>query len=264
MTLKEMRAVIEKDEETKSLHLLDVDVMKVYQYLVDRDANTLHDGYRPVLKTDPYIEVFYVPTDDQIRLERQQKIKEHLDLFDSETYMQDASIKDIHMNSDARNKTVELAKAFIDGYDRKVFKKGLYLYGMYGSGKSYILSAIAKELAFKGFSVIFAYMPDISRGIKQGMAEGTLEKRINVLKQTDIVMFDDLGAEYISSWFRDEVLMPIVQYRQSAGLPIFVSSNYNIKQLTEVFAESKTQTDAIKAARISKRLIEMMDIIHLV
>jgi primosomal protein DnaI len=264
MTLKEMRAIIEKDEETNTLKLIDADVIKVYQYIIERNANVLHDGYRPILKTTPYIEVVYEATDAQIRLERQLKIKDHLDLFDSETYMQDASMNDIHMHSDERKKTFELAKTFIDTYDGEIFKKGLYVYGMYGTGKTYILSAIAKELSYKGFGVIFAYMPDISRGIKQGMTEGTLEKRINLLKQTDILILDDLGAEYISSWFRDEVLMPIIQYRQSAGLPIFASSNYNMKQLTEVLAESSAQTDVIKAARLSKRLISMMDIIHLV
>ena len=264
MTLKDMRAIIEKDDETKALNLIDADVMKVYQYIIERDAKVLHGGYRPILKTTPYIEVVYEPTAEQLRLERQLKIKDHLDLFDSETYMQDASMDDMHLHTEERKKVFELAKMFIDSYDGKVFKKGLYVYGKYGTGKTYMLSAIAKELAYKGYAVVFAYMPDISRGIKQGMTEGTLEKRINVLKQTDILILDDLGAEYVSSWFRDEVLMPIIQYRQSAGLPLFVSSNYNMKQLTEVLAESSAQTEVIKAARLSKRLISMMDIIHLV
>jgi primosomal protein DnaI len=264
MTIKQMREVISNDKETKDLKILDYDIIKVYQYIQDRDHQLLHGGYRPVLKTTPYIEVVYVPTEKQIRLEHQLKIQDHLSLFDSETYMQDAYLDDVFKTTEARQKTYELATKFIKEYDGKVFKKGLYLYGKYGSGKSYLLSAIAKELAYKGFSVIFAYMPDISRGIKQGMAEGTLEKRINMLKQTDIIVLDDLGAEYVSGWFRDEVLMPIIQYRQSAGLPLFVSSNYNIKELTQVIAESNTQTEAIKAARLTKRLIEMMDIVHLV
>lgn len=264
MTLKQMREVIEKDHETASLNILDCDVIKVYQYLQDRDSHTLRDGYRPILKTKPYVEVVYVPTDKQKRLEQQLKIQDHLSLFDSETFMQEAYMDDVFKTTEARQQTLILAKAFIETYDGKTFKKGLYLYGKYGSGKSYLLSAIAKELAYKGFSVIFAYMPDISRGIKQGMSEGTLEKRINILKQTDIIVLDDLGAEYVSGWFRDEVLMPIIQYRQSAGLPIFASSNYNIKELTQVLAESNTQTEAIKAARLTKRLIQLMDIVNLV
>lgn len=263
MTLKQMREVIEKDQETHSLNLIDSDVLKVFQYLQDRDNHILHGGYKPVLKTTPYIEIVYVATEKQKRLENQLKIQDHLSLFDSETYMQEAYMKDFFQTSESRKQIYDLAQAFIGEYDGKTFKKGLFVYGKYGSGKSYLLSAIAKELSYKGFSVIFAYMPDISRGIKQGMSEGTLEKRINILKQTDVVFLDDLGAEYISGWFRDEVLMPIIQYRQSAGLPIFVSSNYNIKELTKVLSESNTQTEALKAARLTKRLISMMDIVQL-
>ena len=104
---------------------------------------------------------------------------------------------------------------------------------------------------------------DRSRGIKQSIDEGTLEKRINVLKQTNILILDDFGAEYISDWFRDDVLMPIIQYRQSARLPIFVSSNYSISEITEVLASTNNRSSSVKAARLTNRLIDMMNIVKL-
>ncbi|PKK96661.1 MAG: hypothetical protein CVV58_05245, partial [Tenericutes bacterium HGW-Tenericutes-3] len=61
MTLDEMRKVVSKDPETQNLSLLDIDISKVYQYLLDRDEHTVRGGYQPVLRTDPYIEIVYRP-----------------------------------------------------------------------------------------------------------------------------------------------------------------------------------------------------------
>jgi primosomal protein DnaI len=62
MTLEEMKKTISKDPETKGLTLLDVDIYKVYQYLLERDEHKDKNGYRPVLRTEPYIEIVYRPT----------------------------------------------------------------------------------------------------------------------------------------------------------------------------------------------------------
>jgi len=66
MTLDDMKKVVLTDPETKNLHISDVDIYKVYLYLQDRDQRTTIDGYKPVLKTDPYVEIVYEPTKEKI------------------------------------------------------------------------------------------------------------------------------------------------------------------------------------------------------
>lgn len=263
MKIKEMKEIIKADKETKDIELEDRDVIKVFQYLKDRDSNRNYDGYIPRLRTTPYIEIFYEATQKTLDEQHNNKIKEHMKLFDCETYIQDASLERVKKDSKHRIDILNLVNLFISEYKEKGTAKGLYIYGPYNSGKSYLLSAIAKELSRSNYEVIFAYMPDISRGIKQSIDEGTLEKRINVLKQTNILILDDFGAEYISDWFRDDVLMPIIQYRQSARLPIFVSSNYSISEITEVLASTNNRSSSVKAARLTNRLIDMMNIVKL-
>jgi primosomal protein DnaI len=107
-------------------------------------------------------------------------------------------------------------------------------------------------------------MPDLVRSMKGGLQAFDLEKRINILKQVDILMLDDIGGEFSSAWFRDEILMPLIQYRLSANLPTFFSSNYSLRELTETMSISNASEDnRIKAARLVRRINDMTHVIKL-
>ena len=263
MTLDEMRKVVSKDPETQNLSLLDIDISKVYQYLLDRDEHTVRGGYQPVLRTDPYIEIVYRPTKEKAEELRREKIKEHLKFYDSEVYIQDASLSKFEVSNEEREKAYKLAADFVNNYQRDKYCKGLYIYGKYATGKSYLLSAIAQELAEKNISVLFVYMPDLVRSIRQGMNEGNLEQRINQLKQADVLMMDDIGGENMSPWFRDEILVPVMQYRLSAQLPVFMTSNFEYVQLVEALTVNKDEMNRVKAARLIQRLKDLMTYVKL-
>jgi primosomal protein DnaI len=258
MTLEEMKKTISKDPETKGLTLLDVDIYKVYQYLLERDEHKDKNGYRPVLRTEPYIEIVYRPTREKAMELRRQKIKEHLKFYDSEVYIQDARLNQFEVYNDERLHAFEIASSFITEYRRDKYAKGMFIYGKNATGKSYLLSAIAQELAEKNVSVLFVYMPDLVRSIKQGMNEGNLEQRINSLKQADVLMVDDIGGENMTTWFRDEILVPIMQYRLSAKLPVFMSSNYDYARLIDFLAVNKDESNLMKAARLTQRIKDLM------
>jgi len=258
MTLDEMRKIVSVDAETKNLHILDVDIYKVYQYLMDRDQKTVKDGYQPVLRTDPYIEIVYRPTKEKAEEIRKQKIREHLKFYDSEIYIQDASLARFEVFNEEREKAHQLAVEFVENYRKDRYFKGLYIYGKYATGKSYLISKNTQELAEKNVTVLFVYMPDLVRSIRQGMNEGNLEQRINSLKQADVLMMDDMGGENMTPWFRDEILVPILQYRLSAKLPVFMTSNFEYVQLVEALTMTKDETNRVKAARLIQRIKDLM------
>lgn len=141
--------------------------------------------------------------------------------------------------------------------------KGIYLYGPFGTGKTYILLSLAKYLAKKGKKVVFAYYPELVREVKSSIANNTLEKLITKLKNVDVLMLDDIGGEMNSGFIRDEFLGPILQYRMMAGLPVFMTSNYDIKTLSKHLAETKDESNPVKAARLIERLVYMMNIVSL-
>lgn len=259
-----MLDVIKQDEETKDLQLKGLDILKVYQYLMYKYDNT-DDAYTPKLIKEPYIEFILVPTlKKQLKL-KHEHIKKYMDIFESEIYLQEASFDAFHAHNEERMKALDMAKNFVIHYDPKKEQKGLYIFGKYGSGKSYLLSCIAQELLLKGVSVLLTYVPDIVRSMKTGIQQYDLEKRVNMLKQMDVLMLDDIGGEFSSAWFRDEILMPVLQYRMSANLPTFFSSNYSLRELTEVLKDSNaTEENRVKAARLVRRILDMTTQVKLV
>ncbi|BCR35600.1 primosomal protein DnaI [Mariniplasma anaerobium] len=263
MTIAEMRQFIGKNQETKSLEVLDVDVNKVYQYLVRKKEKPVVDGYEVVLRTEPYIEIVYRPTKEKAFELKKERIRRNLKFYDSEVYIQDASISEFDCFNEERQKAHDLAAQFLENYRKDHYEKGMLIYGRYGTGKSYLLSAIAQELALKNIAVLFVYVPDLIRSIRQGMNDGNLEERINKLKQADILMLDDFGGENMSPWFRDEIIVPVLQYRLSAKLPVFMSSNFSLVQLLEALTLTKDETNRMKAGRLIQRIKDLMHYVKL-
>ena len=160
----------------------------------------------------------------------------------------------------ARSEVYKALKAFNKNPLRN---KGIYLHGTFGTGKTFILLKEAKELAKKKINVVFVYYPDFCREIKMNITTGTNEALINKCKQADILMFDDIGGEGNSSFVRDEVLGPILQYRMFALKPTFMSSNYSMSELEKHLAEAKDSSNVVNASRVVERIKELMTEIEL-
>lgn len=47
----------------------------------------------------------------------------------------------------------------------------------------------------------------------------------------DLLLLDDIGAETVTNWSRDEILGTILQYRMENNLSTFITSNLNISEL---------------------------------
>lgn len=158
----------------------------------------------------------------------------------------------------------DIIKAIQD-YKNSNGTKGIYLYGPFGIGKTYILLSLAYYLSTKrNKKVIFAYYPELVREAKSSISNGKLEQLIVKLKNVDVLFLDDFGGELNSSFIRDEFLGPILQYRMMAELPIFMTSNYDIESLTAHLSETKDEVNIIKAKRVIERITYMMKPIKLI
>lgn len=141
--------------------------------------------------------------------------------------------------------------------------KGFYLYGPFGTGKTYLMLSLGKFMSTKGMKVIVAYYPELVRKAKSSIADNSLEKLINKLKNVDVLMLDDIGGELNTAFIRDEFLGPILQYRMMMNLPVYMTSNYDFKELEKHFVESKDVDDPMKASRIMERIEFLMKPIKL-
>ncbi|MDN7245955.1 primosomal protein DnaI [Planococcus shenhongbingii] len=134
-------------------------------------------------------------------------------------------------------------------------EKGLFLYGKFGVGKSYLLSAMANELAEMGVKTVLVFVPEFMREMKQAIGDQTLQEKVDYVKKADVLMLDDIGAEAMSSWTRDEVLGTILHYRMAERLPTFMTSNFSYSELQHHLTYSQRgEKEDLKAARVMERI----------
>lgn len=172
----------------------------------------------------------------------------------------DASWEGIHLDDPERMPILQEIKQFLMDAEQGVPSKGLYLHGPFGVGKTYLLGAIANELAEYKIQSMIIYMPELVREMKGSLSDGTLNQKIDRFKNVPILMLDDIGAETQSPWFRDEVLGAILQYRMMERLPVFFTSNLSPEELEITLSEtSKGGVEKIKAGRIMERIHQVSE-----
>ncbi len=157
-----------------------------------------------------------------------------------------------------RVKAIKAAMSFCNAYKEGVTKIGLYLHGGFGVGKSVICGAIARRLAQKNIDVVMVYVPDFLQEMKAAIRTGSVDEKINSMKNVPVLILDDIGAEPLTEWTRDEVLGAILQARMNK-LPTIFTSNLTIEELTEHLANTK-ERNIKKAERIMERIEPFVDV----
>jgi primosomal protein DnaI len=132
---------------------------------------------------------------------------------------------------------------------------GLYLYGPFGTGKTYLLHYMLHELAKVGLSGAIVYMPDFVEDVKAMIQEPQrLKETVEILKETDLLVFDDVGAENLSPWVRDHVFGAILNHRMERK-PTFFTSNFELSNLQQHFSFTNREGDEQhKGLRLMERI----------
>lgn len=135
-------------------------------------------------------------------------------------------------------------------------EKGIYLYGDVGVGKTFLASGVANELAKSGNSIAFVHVPTFASRIRGSVQDrDAFDLEIYRMKNVDLLVLDDIGAETVTSWFRDEVLLTILNYRMEAKKTTWFTSNYSYDQLFVHYAHSqKNQKEELQAERLLERI----------
>src|SRR5699024_6495269 len=144
---------------------------------------------------------------------------------------------------------------FLDKARTELTARGISFHGPLGVGKTYLLGALANALKDYHISSMLIYMPEFVREMKSSIKDGSINEKINYVKTTDVLILDDIGAETQSAWFRDEILISILQYRMMEKQPVFFTSNYSLKQLEEQLSiTNRGGSETVKAGRIIERI----------
>lgn len=240
---------------------------KLYEFYHEKQLRkkgeaTVAPGYSPQLVLNSgQIDVTYVPTQKLIEQERQRHIKRLVRSINMPKFIQRASLDNFFIDDEhqtaTRTAALKAAIEFTQNYPSDHYLPGLYLYGNFGVGKTYLLGAIANELAKKkGIATTMLHFPSFAVEMRNSIKSNNTSAKLDAVKKAPILMMDDIGADAMSKWVRDDVLGIILEYRMQEELPTFFSSNFSMDELEKNHLAIDTQGDRepLKAQRIMERV----------
>ena len=236
-------------------------ISKFNQYITERDkflrgdTDYIAKGYKPILVMNHgYADVSYEETPELIAAEKEAAIKKRLNLINFPSSLKNVSFLDVYRDDVQRLTVLKRMIEFVNDYPNNL--KGLYLYGDFGVGKSFMVAALAHDLSEKrGVSSTLLHYPSFVIDVKNAIGDGNVKTLVDELKLSEVLILDDIGAEQSTAWVRDEILQVILQYRMQENLPTFFTSNFNFEDLEKHFAKGKHGNDETwEARRVMERI----------
>ncbi|MCZ2492755.1 primosomal protein DnaI [Dellaglioa carnosa] len=235
---------------------------KLYEFLSEKNKiilgkGMIAPGYKPQLVLNNHmIDVSYVPTDALIEAQKSKALAKRVKSMSMSKDIKNATMNDFDMDGrgDALSQSLKFITEFVA--DPSAYHQAMYFYGSFGVGKTYLLGAMANELANRGYQTTLMHFPSFAVEIKNAISDNRVYDMLNAVKKSEILMIDDIGADAMSSWVRDDILGVILQYRMQEELPTFFSSNFSMKQLEDehLRISQKGEDEPLKAKRIMERV----------
>jgi DNA replication protein DnaC len=152
------------------------------------------------------------------RMERVQEFA--IPMTDAETF------EKFEVRDDRTEKALEAARAFVQdptGW--------LVLWGGVGTGKTHLAKAIAQALQEKPITerpvVLLATVPDL---LRSGYDRGDYDELVDMCREIDVLMLDDLGTERTTDWAAEQ-MFAIINHRYNARKPTVITTNVDPRDL---------------------------------
>lgn len=208
--------------------------------------------YYPQINDDKLLFV-YIPCDYQqehLKTIKEKKVNEN----QVPEAIRNASMKDIDTSDKNRFELIKKLTKFIDDYGKENYTKGLYVHGSFGSGKTYLVAAVLNELKKNNVNTVIVYFASFLRTLKEAMEGFGFKDKMYEVLNAEVLLIDDIGAESLSNWSRDEILGTILQHRMENNLTTFFTSNLNLKELEAHLSFTRGIDEKVKARRIIERI----------
>ncbi len=219
-----------RDEYIKE-HNIDMSVFSPKYTCSDcSDTGKLPNGLRCHCYSEYYSQLKFSSADMQI-LEKENFSTFRLDIFPEKT-------------SSGYEQRTQMAhiKSALEDYCEKfpnVPKKNIFIAGLTGTGKSFLLNCVAKALSDKSINVIrtsaYKLINDLFDLYITDSSEFNSE--LEKLCSTDVLIIDDLGTELIKENFTLNTLYYILDRCQVLQTALVISTNLSPKRLEEKYSD---------------------------
>ncbi|AVK62864.1 primosomal protein DnaI [Lactobacillus sp. CBA3606] len=259
----DVRQFLAAHQDDLSSDAMERSATKLYEFCQEKQKAARHEptqapGYQPELvMSNHLIDIAYQPTPQFQEAQAERDLKHRVRSISMPKNIQSADLTAYDQDGD-RATALMAALDFIDAYTQapKRFHRGLYLYGSFGVGKTFLLGAMANNLATRGFQTTLIHFPSFAVEMKRSISNNTSGDKVDAIKRAPILMIDDIGADSSSTWIRDDVLGVILEYRMQEELPTCFSSNFSMQELQDGYltVSQKGDEEPIKAQRIMQRI----------
>ncbi|MCK8489964.1 primosomal protein DnaI [Paenibacillus sp. MBLB2552] len=207
-----------------------------------------------------------VPCPKQLQHERELSVKKRIHSFyvDERALEEGYNEVEIMAKDSLRAPAVgQLFRYIEETKESGLQTKGLYLEGPFGTGKTFLMCYLLHELAKEGYSGAIVYMPEFVEDLKSMLQDSDkLRDTVEMMKQVDLLIFDDIGAENLNPWARDHVMGAILNYRMNRK-PTFYTSNYSLNALEKHLSfTSKDGEERHKGQRLMDRIAPFVDVVQ--
>lgn len=141
---------------------------------------------------------------------------------------------DLTFKNDSESNGLAIIK-MLSNYINDPSTKGFYIYGNDGVGKSTIMGFLIRCLVIKGYKCGFIHFPTFLMDLKSSFGNEGVNSSIELMKNLDYLVIDDVGGENVTPWSRDEILSAILAYRLQNEKATFFTSEYSLEKLKKIY-----------------------------
>ncbi len=228
---KNFKNIIKNEEVYKFLNKYDISLNEAYKYFVEFK----------MFENNPDKYILKYEYGNVVLENRMKTINKGLYFLDVDYFKEDKTLEKVDYKD---NKTKELVVAeFL-----KDPNKGFYLASNNGVGKTTLVTSLA-NIYYEKYKkrTLFVFWPDFIEKTKRFDYNHQNVEYINKVKNAKRLIIDDLGQESITQWARDDILHSIISFRLEKQLPTFITSNYLISDLENIYTFRKSESKKTKS-----------------
>ncbi len=162
----------------------------------------------------------------------------NLSLSDFSTFNLDYYSSQIDTNGisprEKMSNVFKFCKNYADNFSEE--SGNVLLFGKTGLGKTHLSLAIAKNVINKGYGVIYMSAPNLMDSIEREKFSGEEPNTLRTVLECDLLVLDDLGAEF-STQFVISAVYNIINSRINSKKATIISTNLDFKELEAKYSE---------------------------
>lgn len=245
MNLEELKKQINEKEDLKTLFANSSDdflIENMSIILIALDPLSVKEGYKIELtiNEEKNVDWKYVPKSHNAL--KNSKIENIKSKYNYKLPSDWENFYLINLNDDvtwtkSKKEVATVFKEILKNIDAKKQQKGYWIHGKFNGGKTYASIALLNMISERGKSVAFVNLPDLISVLQNSFNSDTHHPSIELIKKTDVVVIDDIGSERPTPWFKESVLLPIIDYRSKSNKLTIFTSNKTIDRYGKILAQ---------------------------